>query len=159
MKSYWVTFGGGGVDPRIYTGLSTSFVQFGNSVGATSAPPGITEMYPGWYRFQYDVGVTNNIAFTIDGGATLSASIRYITGVLDPNDLLSFNVGSTASSFGTTQFPTDLFGFAKRISEFNEGVQTFIKNSGEWAIFDRGASTLLRMKTLTNNVTGVTAIP
>ena len=160
MKDYWVSFGSG--NPAIYTGLSLSFLQFGNATGSTFAVPGITEMYPGRYRFQYDVGVTTNIVFTIDGGATLGAAtstLRFVSGVLDPMDQVNLQVGSTVSSFGTTAFPGDLFGFAKRQSEWLEGAQQFVKNSGQWSIYNRGASVLLGLKTLTNSTTGVTAIP
>lgn len=160
-KYYWVTFGSG--DPSVYKNLGTSviFTQFGKSDGSTVAAPGITQMYPGWYGFQYDVGVTNNLIFTMDGGATLgtaTSTLRFVSGVLDPLDNLDSQVGSTNSSFGTTVLPTDVFGYLKRTPQFLEGAQTFNKTSGAWDVYSKGASVLLVEKTLTNSTTGVTAL-
>lgn len=159
MKTYWLTFGAN--DPRTYKdlGSSVTIVQFGNAVGTTGAPPGITQLYPGWYKFEYNVGVTNSVAFLVDGGATLPSDVRWIRGVLDPLDNLNFQVGSTLSSYGTTAFPSDLFGFAMRQSQWLEGNQVFTKSTGAWSVYDKGASTLLGLKTITNNTSGVTAIP
>jgi hypothetical protein len=160
-KNYWVTFGSGNPVQYAALGSSVIFLQFGNAAGLTLVPPGITEIYPGWYRFQYDVGVTNNIIFTIDGGATLGPStstLRFLSGILDPTDNLDSQIGSTNSTFGTTLLPGDVFGYVKRTTQFLEGQQTFNKSTGTWDVFSKGSSTLLVEKTLTNSVSGVTAL-
>jgi hypothetical protein len=162
MKSYWLSFGN--QDPRTYTALGSSviFIQFFNQLGQTLAPPGITEVFTGSgaYKFDYSVGYSTSIFFLVDGGATLNSSVRYVRGVLDPVDTLDISVGFTNSSFGdTSASPGDLFGYLKRQREWLEGTQSFIKSSGAWSIYNRGASTLLGIKTITNDSTGVTAIP
>ena len=76
-----------------------------------------------------------------------------------PIDSVDITLGYTGSSIGSTSVdPGDIFGHAKRSQEWLSGSQTFIKSSGQWAIFSRGASTQLGLKTLTNSTTGVTAL-
>ncbi len=162
MKPYWLTFGSG--DPRTYTalGASVTMIQFFNHLGQTLAPPGITEIFvgSGAYKFEYSVGYSTSIYFLCDGGATLNSSVRYIRGVLDPVSAVDLALGWTGSSIGSTSVdPVDVMGHEKRRQEWLEGNQTFLKSSGQWAIYSRGASTQLGLKTLTNNITGVTAIP
>ncbi len=165
MKYYKINFNAQGVNPSTFSGLgaSVSIIKFYSPVtGQTYAPPGMSENFAGSgdYWFRYDIGQTTSISFLVDGGATLSASVRYVGGIIDPNDNLSAQIGYTGSSIGSTSVdPGDLFGYVKRAMELSEGNQTFIKSSGQWAIYDRGASTLLRMKTLTSSTTGVTSIP
>jgi hypothetical protein len=68
----------------------------------------------------------------------------------------SGQIGTTASSFGSTSVdPSDLFGYLKRIQENLEGDQRFIKSSGVLDIYNRGSSTLLREKTITNSSSSV----
>ncbi len=158
MKNYWISFGTS--DPRTYTGLSPTFLLFFNHLGATAAPPGITEMYAGsgGYRFQYSVGWSQSFWFLCDGGAS-AGNFRYIQGSLDSSDAIDLAVGYTASSFGTTLLgPDGLFGYAKRSMEYQEGNATFLKSSGVWSIFSRGSSTLLSTKVLTQDTTGVTKL-
>ncbi len=159
MKNYWISFGS--QDPRTYTGLGPTFIQFFNQLGQTLAPPGITEIFTGSgaYTFQYSSGYSTSVRFLVDGGATLNNSIRYVSGVLDPIDTMDISVGYTGSSIGSTSIdPSDVYGYSKRALEFNEGAQDFLKSSGQWFIFSRGASTLLRVKAITNSATGVTAV-
>ncbi len=160
MKNYWISFGAN--DPRTQTGLAPTFIQFFDSLGHTLAPPGITEIFTGSgaYKFQYTAGYSTSVWFLVDGATSGLGSLRYVSGVLDPIDTLDVVLGYTGSSIGSTSVdPGDIFGNQKRRLEFDEGVQTFIKSTGEWSIFDRTASTLLNQKTLTNSTTGVTAIP
>ncbi len=162
MKTYWVSFGS--QDPRTYTalGASVSFIQFFNQNGQTLAAPGISEMFTGSgaYAFQYSVGFSQSIWGLIDGGATLNASVRYVRVQLDPVDTLDLVVGYTASNFGNTGgVAPDVLGYLKRINEWLSGTQTFNNTTGAWSVYDRSASTLLGLKTLTNSVSGVTAIP
>lgn len=174
-KNFVVAFGSG--SPATNTGLSPTFTVFKTTPGGVNtAPPGITEVptATGLYYFTY--GPTNTISFVIDGGAALLTSIRYIPGILDPIDAVdeqltaqgntllaaitavgaSFGglaglIGSTASSFGTSSVdPGDLFGYVKRLQEFNEGDSTFTKGTGTWDVYSRGASVLLADKQLTD---------
>ncbi len=178
MKTYWFTFST--QDPRTYTGLSPTFVQFVNQVGQTISPPGITESPAGFglYRANYTVGVSTSVAFLLDGGATLSPFIRYISGnIFEQNSLddigatlvaigntaassnVSALIGSTVSSFGSTSVdPSTVFGYLRRSQEVQEGNQTFLKASGLWSIYSRGSSTLLATKFLNSDTTGVTRI-
>lgn len=149
-KTYWLAFGNG--NPASNTGLSPTFTVFAGGDGASLAtPPGITEIpaASGLYRFIY--GPTNAIVFTVDGGAALSSSDRYIGGVLDPIQAVDEKVGTTADSFGSTSAdPGSMFGYLKRNQEFHEGDAIFTKSTGVWDVYSRGSSTLLMEKTLTN---------
>lgn len=100
-KTYWFQFGS--QDPRSYTGLSPTFIQFVNQLGATLSPPGITESPAGFgfYRANYTVGASTSVAFLIDGGATLSNTVRYISGNIFGNENLDY-VGSTLLAIGST---------------------------------------------------------
>jgi hypothetical protein len=157
-KTYWLSFGN--TDPRTYAGLAPTFIQFFDQTGATLSPPAISAGMTGWYKFNYSVGYSTSIAFLVDGATTgLPSDIRYIRGVLDPVDTMDLVIGYTASSFGTTAVPQDLFGYMRRTREWLEGVQNFVSSSGVWNVYDKGASVLLGAKTLTSSTTGVTAIP
>ncbi len=160
MKTYWLTFGN--TDPRTYAGLAPTFIQFFDKLGHTLAPPGITTVFAGSgaYQFNYSVGYSTSIYFLVDGATSgMGADIRYIRGVLDPISTTDLLIGYTGSDFGSTSSdPGDVFGYVKRLQEFNEGVQTFSKSSGTWDVFSRGASSLLVQKVLTNSVSGVTAL-
>lgn len=156
-KVYVYTFGAG--NPQNYTGLSPTFIAFFTEGGNLSPKPSTSEILNGFYTFKYDVGQTGPICFIIDGGATLGSNIRYVSGTLDPLDKLDQQIGYTASSFGSTSVdPGTIFGYVQRLTEFNEGNADFIKSSGQWDIYSRGSSTLLRTKTLTNSVAGVTKV-
>lgn len=104
MKTYWLKFGP--TSAADYTGLFPTFTIF-NSLGITAlAAPGITEIpaASGLYRFQYDP--TTPIVFECDGGATLSSSLRYIVGSLDPNDKIDEDVtalGTSITAISSTQ--------------------------------------------------------
>jgi hypothetical protein len=156
MKTYWAIFGDG--NPATNSGLSPTFILFAGISGTTLlAPPGVTEMpaASGWYRFQYSP--TFSINFTLDGGAGLASADRYVRGVLDPIQAVDLKIGVPEDSFGfTATDPTTVYGFLKRNQEFLEGDANFDKASGVWTIYSRGASTILRVKTLTNTVTEAT---
>jgi len=71
-------------------------------------------------------------------------------------DEINLKLGTTMSVIGTNLVnPPDVFGYLKRLQEFNEGNQTFNKNTGIWDISSRG-NTLLAEKTLTNTSSQVT---
>lgn len=142
-------------DPRTSTGLTPTFILFYIIAnGQTLTPPGITETFAGSGAYYFSYGPTLAIYFQIDGGSGLAASERYLTGVLDPLQVVDQRIGTIDDTFGTTMSdPTTLFGYAKRALEFWEGNAIFTKASGLWRIFSRGSSTLLREKNLTNNTT------
>lgn len=103
MKTYYFSFGN--ISPASFTGLFPTMTIF-SALGVTSvAAPGITETpaASGIYRFQY--GPTISTVFVVDGGATLSASNRYIVGSVDPIQAVDeqlTNVGVTLSAIGVS---------------------------------------------------------
>jgi len=175
MKQFFFRFGSG--NPAAYTGLSPSFTIF-SSMGLTSiAGPGITETPVGSGIYNFNYNATLAIVFVIDGGNTVSSSDRYVTNVLDPIQAVDEKIGFNSDSFGTTfTDPNTLFGYMKRSLEWHEGDQIFNKSSGIWDIASRGStfiwngytagitypvvgtSTLLREKSLANNVTQATRL-
>jgi len=154
-KVYYLKFGSG--DPATFSGLFPTFVIF-NALGSTAlAAPGITEIPAGsgYYQFQY--GPTQAILFKADGGNSLSTNDRFISGTLDPVQAVDQQLGYQTDSFGSTATdPASIWGYVKRLQEFFEGDQIFTKASGIWQIFNRGSSTLLRTKSLTNTTTSAT---
>lgn len=255
LKTYWLRFGF--QSPTQYTGLAPTFIYFINQIGATLAPPGISEIFAGTglYRFTYNLGDSSQIVFVADGATTgMPDAERYVSGSLDSDmqddayiaalgstllsintavgstlaglgstvmgigstqtaigtnitslgttqiaigntlvaigssqlsigttliaigntlatlgasltvssatiDLINQKLGTTASSFGGTNVdPGDIFGYVKRLLEFNEGNQNFNKTAGSWDIYSRGSSTLLVTKALTSSSLGVTRI-
>lgn len=96
---------------------------------------------------------------TYAAALTLLAQTQTISVNLSLNiagiSLIMQSIGTTASAIGTTSVdPGDLFGYLKRLQEFNEGIQNFNKTSGVWNISTRG-NTLFASKTLTNSSTQV----
>jgi len=157
MKSYLLKFGSG--NPTSFSGLSPTFITF--EIGPTlpwsnTTPPGITEISSGsgLYTFQYQA--TLPIAFVVDGGAALSSSDRYITGILDPIQAVDTYVGFPSDSIGSTATdPSTLFGYAGRNQEFEEGLASFDKTTGTWLIQTRGGTTF-QSRVLTNSSGSVT---
>jgi hypothetical protein len=154
-KKYWLKFGSG--DPANYSGLAPTLVVF-NALGTSAlVAPGITEAPAGSGLYNFDYGPTLSIVFKADGGSGLSSGDRYISGVLDPIQAIDEKAGYTSDSFGSTATdPSTLFGYLKRLQELLEGDATYTKTSGVWQISSRGASTLLREKTLANTTTSST---
>jgi hypothetical protein len=161
-KDFVVQFGYG--NPTLMTGLSPTFTVFKVVGQGNTTPPAITEIptSTGLYTFSYTP--LSAIAFVIDGGSALSASSRYVVSSLDPVQTVDQGVsgiiaslGSTASSFGSTSVdPGTVYGYLKRLQEFNEGNSSFTKSSGVWDVYSRGSSTLLAEKTITQSTTSVT---
>lgn len=86
MARYTVFFTSGGV---AQTGLTPSIVNWLLVTGASAGSvPTVSELSagsaPGWYYF--DVTPTGRSIALVDGGASLSASERYVPMVVDPND-------------------------------------------------------------------------
>ena len=154
-KTYWMKFGSG--DPRTNTGLAPTLVIFNAGGITTITGPGITETPAGSGLYSFSYGATISYAFLADGGSGLAAGDRYITGVLDPVQAVDERVGVQADSFGSTSAdPTTLSGYLKRIQELLEGDAVYTKSTGVWTISNRGSTTLLRSKTLTNTTTSST---
>lgn len=155
-KDYGLKFGSG--DPRNYSGLTPTFIQFWvHPTGTVLPPPGITEVVAGSGAYWYNYGTTQSIWFTADGGAALAATDRYVTGLMDPIQSVDQKIGNTTDSFGATNIdPSSILAFLKRNQEFQEGNSTFNKTTGAWDIYSRGSSTLLAEKALTNTSTQAT---
>lgn len=109
-KSYWLQFGSG--NPASFTGLTPTLTTFAaNGITAITAP-GVTEIPAGTGLYRFIYGPTLPMIFIADGGATLSTSNRYLSGVLDPVDAVDEQataigvtlsaVGSTSSAIGVT---------------------------------------------------------
>lgn len=155
MKNYLLIFGNG--NPSGNSGLSPTLTVFKTTPGGTNVtPPGITQVPTSTGLFYFSYGPTNSISFVADGGSTLSATARYISGLLDPSDAVDELIGTTASSFGTTAVdPTDLFGYVKRLQELQEGNASFDKTTSVWTIYSRGSSTLLRSKSFSDSTSTI----
>lgn len=154
-KDYWIRFGS--QDPRTYTGLTPTFVIFQNASGSNITAPGLTEIAvgSGFYKFAY--AVTTQVLFLCDAGVSVTASDRYITGILDPIAVVDQKVGALDDSFGSTSVdPTTIFGEVRRLIELLEGNAIYNKSTTIWSIYSRGSSTLLREKTLTNTSSSAT---
>lgn len=66
-------------------------------------------------------------------------------------------IGTSASSFGTDSAdPTSVYGFLKRALETREGDETYLKATGILDIYSRGASQLLREKTISDSASTTT---
>ena len=154
-KDYGAVFGS---DPRTNTGLSPTFIIF--QVAASGLPvssPAITEMgaSTGFYYFSY--GPTNAIYFELDGGSGLSTGDRYLTGILDPIQVVDQRIGTISDSYGSTAVdPTTVFGKLNRNQEFLEGDNNFNKTNGELIYYARGGTVAIQVKTLSNSAGTVT---
>lgn len=94
------------------------------------------------------------VGLTLEAG--LSAIAGGISSIANFGTSLNSLIGSTASSFGNTATdPATIFGYLKRLQEFNEGDSTFTKTTGLWDIYSRGASTQLIEKALVDSTTSV----
>lgn len=138
MKNYVVRFGLN--NPANYTGLSPTFMIFASIPGASViTSPGITEMPSGSgiYYFGF-TSQTFPVAFKIDGGATLSASDRYLVGILDPLQAVDEKIGTVFDSYGSTVAdPTTVLGYLKRNLERDEGTANFNSATGLWIVLSR----------------------
>lgn len=154
VKYYQLRFGTG--NPAGFAGLAPTFTIFQHPGGSLLVPPGITEIPTATGLYYFTFGPTLPISFVVDGGAALSSSNRYITGMLDPIQAVDQKVGFDFETYGTTIGPSTLIGYNKRILQFFEGDQTFDKSTGAMQTFGKGSSTLLLEKTLTNTSGDVT---
>lgn len=128
--------------------LGTTAVELGNlnqQANSTLTALGVTSVGYGETNLAYNTSIyAASITLTAIGvsHSALSSSLMAL-------------IGTTMSSIGTTSVdPSDLFGYLKRLQEFNEGNATFNKVSGVWDIQTRG-STTFASKTLGNTSTEV----
>lgn len=153
MKLYGLRFGSG--DPATNTGLTPTFTVFALQGLTAITAPGVTETPAGsgLYSFLYDP--TLPIKFVVDGGAVLSASDRYIVGLLDPLQIVDERLGISNDSVGSTNLASvsSIFGFLSRVVGWLEGNAIFTKSNATWQVYSKGSSTLLMQKTLTNDTT------
>lgn len=175
MSKVWgLQFGSG--NPQVNAGL-TPTLSFFRAVGISTYPAGITDMVgptiselgvsSGIYTFQFPPSPTFTIFFTADGGAGLSTSDRYVTGVLDPIAAVDEKVGTIDDSIGGTLVePATIMGFAKREYGFSEGNALFNKGTGVWTYYSKGSTALsmgftntLFTKQLTNTISVATKVP
>lgn len=156
-KTYGLKFGSG--DSRNFTGLSPTFVIFISEGATTISGPAITEIAAtGIYKFSYTPSPTFAVLFEADGGAALSSTDRYITGVLDPISVIDQQLGYSVDSVGDASTdPSTVFGAVKRLQEFDEGDKNFNKSTGVWTNYDRGGTLVIRIKTLTNTASEATS--
>ena len=108
-------------------------------------------------------GTLNAIGTTIFGiGATVAGMGNTLSGIgstLGGSSGIVALLGDTSSSFGSTSVdPTTVFGFLKRSQEMAEGNRTYTKATGLLDYYNRGSSTLLREKTITDATAGTTCI-
>jgi hypothetical protein len=152
-KIYYLKFGFG--NPNVYTGLFPTLTVFSAQGLTALTAPGITELPAGTGLYQFSYFATQSIVFVADAGSSIASSFyRYLSGTLDPIQAVDQQLGFNTDSFGSTSIdPSTLYGLAKRVLENLEGDATFTKSTGVWAISNRGSSTLLRTKTLTNTTT------
>jgi hypothetical protein len=112
-------------------GLGTTFLAFGSTMSGVAAT-------------------------LVAQGATVVAIGNTVAAIGSSSGALAAIIGTTASVIGdSATSPGDLFGYLKRVREFLEGTQTYVKSTQAWSIYDRSGATLLQSKTMTNNSTQV----
>lgn len=126
-KTYFLRFGFG--DPRTYTGLAPTFLQFTQFDGTQVSPPAITENYnvnagvttgTGVYKFTF--GTTLPISFLADA-ATISPGPqgRYVSGCIDPAD--------RADEYGTTMIAIGTSAVAQGVTMIAIGTSIYAQGS------------------------------
>ena len=177
VKSYYLRFGTR--NPATYSGLSPTFIVWGNALGVTT-PPAISEISgTGIYSFDYECNGT--VAFVCDGATTgIQAADRYVAGSLDISDRIDeftgkagdiagfsslygqvlsnvTNIGTTADPIGDNLTdPTTLFGFLKRAEAAIEGQSDCTKGTGVLNTYDKTGATLINSRTISESGTSVT---
>jgi hypothetical protein len=93
----------------------------------------------------------------IGQGVTIVSIGNTLLGIGGSFGAIALAIGSTASSIGSTGVdPVDLYGFLKRAQEIAEGNQIYTKATGLFDLYNRGGSTLLREKTITDSSVNTT---
>lgn len=117
-----------------------------NALGTTNVALGTTNVALGTSNIA--LGTTNvaiNTSILAIAVSILAQGTTILSNVTTPAGGIAqilASIGSTASSIGDlTQDPVDLYGYLKRMQEFNEGNAIFNKSSGVWNIQTRGSTT------------------
>lgn len=140
--------------------LGTTNVALGTTILATEIAYGTTLVAIGTSLIAISVTYSAIGASIAAIGTSLSAAtgtfIAIGTTLLASNTDILSRIGQTNSSFGDTLVDAGtLYGYLKRLQELQEGNSTYTKATGQWLIYSRGSSTLLRSKTLTETSTEV----
>lgn len=135
---------------------STNFAlnSIGNSLITSDINLGTSILAQGLTTLGYGVS-TYAVATTILAGlSNIVVSVSLSSSVIDE---INLKLGATTSAFGDSALdPGSVFGYLKRLQEFNEGDAIFSKSTGVWTITDRTGATTIATKTLSNNNTQVT---
>lgn len=119
-----------------------------DEVGTTLVAIGTSNIALGTTAVQ--LGVLN-----LAQGSSIYAVSSTLAIISSSLSIIGLLIGSTASSFGGTNLPNDLFGYAMRTIENLEGNMIFTKPSGQLQILSRGSSVLLTTKSIANSVSMV----
>lgn len=167
------TYPGSGLYKATYGATQTiAFVMDGATTGLDSSIRYIAGVFDPQDMFGNTLVTAGNNTFSLialgntavaQGSATGSTLVAQgSTLVAIGNSLAAINlsvagIGSTGSTFGSVSSnPDSLFGYAKRIVEFLEGNQTYVKASGALTYSSRGSSTILANKTVADSISQTT---
>ena len=153
-------------------GTTLTAIGFSNLVyGSSLLAQGTTLTAIGFSNLVYGSSLTaQGVSLTAQGvslaaqsvslmaqGVSMIAQGVTITYIGQSGGLFSLIGSPTASSFGSTSIdPTDMFGFLKRAQEMAEGNQIYTKATGVLDFYNRGSSTLLREKTISDTSANTT---
>lgn len=140
MATYVFQFGNG--NPSSFAGLAPTFIVF-TAVGiGSTTPPAITQIPTSTGLYYTTYTPLSTVAFVLDGTATVTNNgFRYISGAMSPADNGPSLLGTLSDSFGSTLAdPTTVFGYLRRLQEYNEGNNVFNKVSGALQYWSRGVT-------------------
>ena len=135
---------------------AVSYEVLNNALGTSSIALGTSNLALGVTIYSLEnilwgQGITS-AAFS----TSLSAQSATILSYVGASNPLYSVLGSVGSTFGgQSSDPVDLFGYLKRVQENLEGDNYFTKVGGGFSIYNRGSSTLLRNKTVTNSASQI----
>lgn len=117
------------------------------ALGSTMQAIGSTLVGYGASSLVQGASILTQGASILTQGASILAAISS-----SGNSAVLAIIGTTASSFGdTSTMPATVFGYLKRLKEFNEGVSDFTKSTGVWQVFSgEGTTTQLFQRTLSD---------
>ncbi len=124
------------------------------AIGTTLIGYGVTNIALGTSNISQGVTILSALG---NQGATVIGIGNTLLGLGFSTGALEALIGDNSSSFGSTSVdPSTVFGFLKRSLEFWEGNQVYTKNNGVLDFYNRGSSTLLREKTITDTTAQTT---
>lgn len=148
--------------------LGTSLLAIGNSnlaQGTSILAIGVSNLATGQTLLGFGVSgfaqgsTLFGIGTTLIGyGTSIYASSISLMALGLTLGTLDARIGFTSSTFGDSSTdPGTIYGYLKRIQEFQEGQASFTKLTGSWAVKSRGGS-LLASKTVVNSSSTVTKV-